>query len=102
MPGIDFAHVREQVSIRDVLALLGFRPFEWNEKQLRGPCPFGCGSSRRDFVAYVESDRYYCFHCHRCGNQLKLWAALRKLSIYDAAGDLCHQLGVDVPLIHRW
>jgi DNA primase len=102
MPGIDFGKVRELISIGDVLVLLGFQPLEWNEKQFRGVCPFRCGSSRRAFVGYLESDRYYCFHCHRSGNQLKLWAALRNLSIYDAAQDLCDQLGIAMPVIHRW
>lgn len=99
MPGIDFAAVRARVSMEDVLALLGFRPLRSGRNQLRGRCPFGCDSSRRTFVAYLETQSYYCFSCHRWGNPLKLWADVRKLDIDDGTRDLCHRLGIQVPLI---
>ena len=102
MPGIDFAEVRARVSMREVLRLLSFRPLRGGRNQLRGPCPFACGPSRRAFVAYLESRRYYCFCCRRSGNQLELWAAARQLSIYEAARDLCQRLHIAVPRVdHR-
>jgi len=45
--------------------------------------------------------RYYCHKCQSKGNQLELWAAVHKLSIYQAAMDLCRALGRDVPEITR-
>ena len=102
MPGIDFAAVRAAVSLRDVLNLLEFHPTRRTKRDLRGPCPFGCGGSPRDFAAYLETNSYDCFSCRRGGNQLELWARLQRLRIYDAAKDLCHRLGIEVPLIHRW
>ena len=102
MPGIDFAAVRAAVPLRDVLNLLQFHPVRRTRRSLRGPCPFGCGGSPDDFAAYLETNSYYCFSCHRGGNQLELWACLQRLRIYDAANDLCQRLGIEVPLIHRW
>jgi len=99
MAGIDFGRFRAQLSLRDVLALLRFTPVSGNAGQLRGPCPFVCSPSGRSFVAYLTSNRYYCFSCHRSGNPLDLWAAARHLPIYDAALDLCRQLRIDPPLL---
>jgi len=102
MPGIDFDQFRARVSLPDVLKLLDFRPVQCGGNRLRGPCPMGCSSSGRAFVAYLESHRYYCFSCRRSGNPLDLWAAVRGLSIYEAAHDLCHRLRIEVPLLPRW
>ena len=102
MPGIDFAAVRASISLLDVLKLLNFSPTRYRGDRLRGRCPFGCGSSPRDFAAYLDTNSYYCFCCHHGGNQLELWADLQRLSLYDAAKDLCHRLNIPVPLIYRW
>lgn len=102
MPGVDFARLRLQISLLDVLTLLHFQPVSRTETQLRGRCPFGCNRSGRTFVAYLDSQRYYCHSCHRSGRALDLWAALQRLSDYDAAYDLCSRLGMETPLIHRW
>jgi DNA primase len=103
MPGIDFAELRVRVSMEQVLELIDFHPVQYRGSRLRGPCPFDCGGSPRDFVANLDLHRYHCFHCHRRGDQLQLWAALHGLTCYyQAACDLCRQLHIDPPLIHRW
>ncbi len=101
MPGIDFGQLRARVSLRDVLTLLDFRPVRCGGNRLRGPCPMGCGPSERAFVAYLETHRYYCFSCRRSGNPLDLWAAVRGLSIHEAAQDPRHQLRIEVPPLPR-
>jgi DNA primase len=102
MPGIDFAAVRDSVSLLDVLQLLDLHPIRRRGNRLRGPCPFGCNTSPRDFAGYLETDRYYCFCCHRGGNQLELWADVQRLRLFEAARDLCHRLNIEVPVIYRW
>lgn len=102
MPGIDFAAVRASVSLLDVLKLLEMQPLRRRGDRLRGPCPFGCTGSPRDFAGYLETDRYWCFCCRRGGNQLELWADIHGIRVYEAAQDLCHRLNLEVPLIHRW
>jgi DNA primase len=54
------------------------------------------------FVADLSTNRYCCFSCRRKGNQLELWATFRSLRFYDGVEDLCQQLGLEVPRIHRW
>lgn len=102
MPGIDFAYVRKHISILDVLALLEFRPVRCVGGRLRGSCPFACGHSGSDFVAYLDSNRYHCFRCRRSGNAIELWADIRRLTFYKAAEDICQRLGIQPPLIDRW
>ena len=50
----------------------------------------------------IQHNDYYYHKCQSKGNQLELWAAVHKLSIYQAAMDLCRALGRDVPEITRW
>ncbi len=99
MPGVDFARVRTEIRMEQVLNLLGFQPSHRSGVQWYGPCPLhesrpGRG---RSFSVNVALGRYYCHGCHSHGNQLELWAAARKLSLYQAAIDLCYRLGRDVP-----
>ena len=101
MPGIDFGQLRARVSLRDVLGLLDFRPVRCERNQLRGLCPLRCSSSEPAFVAYLESQRYYCFSCRRSGDALDLWVAVQGPGVYEAAWDLCQRLGIEVPLLPR-
>ncbi len=104
MPGVDFDVLRTEIAITQVLNQLGFKPTSQSENHLHGPCPVhgSISSTSRTFSVNVETGRYYCHKCHSKGNQLELWAAAGKLSIYDAAIDLCRALGRDVPQINRW
>jgi DNA primase len=102
MPGIDFAAVRAQVSLPDVLQLLHFQPLRRRGHKLRGPCPLCRNSDPRMFVADLSTNRSCCFSCRRKGNQLELWTTFRSLRFYDGVEDLCQQLGLEVPRIHRW
>ncbi len=104
MPGVDFNVLRAGISMEDVLNQLGFEPTSSSGSQLHGPCPVhGSTSSKsRSFSVNLEKGRYYCHKCESQGNQLELWAAVHKLSFYDAAGDLCRALGREIPQITRW
>lgn len=101
MPGIDLKQVRSQIAIQQVLDLLGFVPTARSGPRLRGPCPIH-GDQRpqsRAFSVNLAWDRYRCFRCHSAGTQLDLWAAVRGLSIYAAARDLCQRLGIPIPYL---
>ena len=102
MPGIDYAVLRNQVSISDVLNLLGFRPITSQGMRVRGVCPFQCTDSPRDFAAHLALNRFRCFSCGRRGNQIELWQTFHAMRHYDAAVDLCRQLNIEPPHIHRW
>ncbi len=95
MPGIDFAILREEISMEDVLDLLGFEPSSRTGDQWYGPCPLHPSSPGRSrvFSVNVATRRYRCHKCHSQGNQLELWAAFTRLHLYPAAIDLCQSLG---------
>jgi len=99
VPGIDFQRLRAEIAIEQVLGRLGFQPAARSADQLRGPCPVHGSSSphSRTFSVNLTLGRYYCHKCHSQGNQLELWAAVRRLPIYEAALDLCQALGHPVP-----
>jgi len=104
MPGINFDVLRAEISMEEVLSQLGFDPTSRSGSQLHGPCPVhrSTSSKSRSFSVNLEEGRYYCPKCHSQGNQLELWAAVHKLSFYDAAVDLCRALGRDMSQIKRW
>lgn len=104
MPGIDFNVLRQEISIEQVLDLLGFEPVTRTGAQLHGPCPVhGSTSARsRSFSVNLELGRYHCHQCGSQGNPLELWAAVQKTSLYVASQDLCVTLGRDVPWINSW
>ena len=104
MPGVDCNVLRAEVSMEDVLNCLDFKPISRSGSQLHGPCPVHGSTSgkSRSFSVNLEKGRYHCHKCQSQGNPLELWAAVQKLSIYDAAVDLCRALGRDVPEITRW
>jgi len=104
MPGVDFNVLRAEITMKDVLNQLGFTPSSRSGSQLHGPCPVHSSSSNtsRSFSVNLDQGRYYCHKCQSQGNQLDLWAAVHKLSFYEAAVDLCRAMGRDVPQITRW
>jgi DNA primase len=101
VPGVDFATVRTEITMEQVLSLLRFQPTSRSGVQWYGRCPLHESRSghRRSFSVNVAIGRYYCHRCHSYGNQLELWAAATKLPLHQAAIDLCHRLGCDVPWI---
>jgi|SRR5262245_6502535 len=104
MPGIDYTEVRSLVGMADVLRLIGFESVGTQGEENRGPCPIHGSSSptSRSFAANIRKNTFRCFKCGAAGNQLDLWAAVFKLSLYDAACDLCKKANVEVPEVRRW
>jgi DNA primase len=101
MPGIDLRHLRREITIQQVLDLLGFVPTTRCGARLRGPCPIHGDSppQSRAFSVNLDCHRYRCFCCHSAGTQLDLWAAVHGLSIYAAARNLCRRLGIPIPYL---
>lgn len=99
MAGIDFVLLRRQLSLTQVLDLIGFTPTTRCGSQLRGPCPVhGSKSPRsRSFAAHVAKNCWHCFCCGAGGNPLDLYLAVTKLPVYEGAVELCKRLHVAVP-----
>jgi putative transposase len=100
-PAIDFAAVRAAITIAQVLTLLGFTPRSDYAGQQRGACPLhgSTHGTARCFSVNTNTHTFHCFKCNRSGNALELWAAANRLSIYDAALDLCQRLNIPLPTL---
>jgi transposase InsO family protein len=100
-PVIDFDAVRAAITMAAVLQLLGFKANSTQGAQQRGPCPLHGSTSgtSRSFSANLEEQCFHCFKCGRSGNALDLWAHANRLTIYDAAIDLCQRLGISLPTL---
>jgi hypothetical protein len=89
-PKVDFAFLRQQVSMEQVLRHLGLLDqLGGRGQQRRGPCPIhGQPQDRQPtFSAHLGKHLFQCFHadCGAHGNVLDLWAAIHKLPLYEAA-----------------
>jgi transposase len=89
-PKVDYAFLRRQVSLEQVLRHLGlFDQLRGRGQQRRGPCPLhGQGADTQPtFSANLGKNIFQCFHadCHAHGNVLDLWAAVHRLPLYEAA-----------------
>lgn len=104
MPGVNFAIVRQQVSMEEVLRRLAFQPTSVRGDEQRGPCPVHRSSvpGSRSFSVNLRVGRYQCFRCGSHGNALELWAAVHGLGVHQAAIELCKTMGVEVPWISCW
>lgn len=90
MPGVDFNRLRNEVTMEQVLGLLGFVPTKRLGAQWYGRCPLSeCDSrSSGSFSVNVALGRYSCHRCRSRGNSLELWAAATSRSPHQAAIDL--------------
>ena len=99
---IDFAALREQITIEQALSQLGhLEHLQGNVTQRRGPCPIH-GSQRpasRSFSVNLQRNLFQCFSptCQAHGNVLDLWAAIHNLTLYEAAKHLAATFGIEPP-----
>jgi transposase len=88
-PPIDFAFLRQQITLEQVLRHLGlFDDLRGRAPQLRGRCPFHEGDRRqRTLSIHLGKNAYHCFQadCQAQGNALDFWAAYLRLPLYEAA-----------------
>jgi transposase InsO family protein len=90
---LDFATLRRQVSMTDVLRHLGYLDaLKGAGPQRRGPCPLhdAPADRHRSFSVHLGKGVFRCFHpdCQAQGNTLDLWAAYHRLEIAPAAQTL--------------
>ena len=88
-PPIDFAFLRQQITLEQVLRHLGlFDDLRGRAPQLRGRCPFHEGDRRqRTLSVHLAKNAFHCFQadCQAQGNALDFWAAYHRLPLYEAA-----------------
>ena len=98
-PRVDFAFLRQQVSLEQVLAHLGLMGrMQGGGLQRRGPCPVHShpGDRERTFSVHLGKNAFRCFQaeCGVQGNALDLWSAIHRLPLYDAALHLAETFGL--------
>jgi transposase len=98
-PQVDFAFLRQQVSLGQVLAHLGlFDQLRGSGAQRRGPCPLHSHAADREqtFSVNLSENTFRCSNakCAVQGNVLDLWAAIHRLPLYDAALHLAETFGI--------
>jgi len=104
MPAIDFRQLRADITMAEVLDLLGFVVVERRGDEVRGRCPFHEPSPRgkhRSFSANLRKNLFHCFKCQAAGNQLDLWARTSQQPVHAAALDLCARLHKEVPQLEK-
>jgi transposase len=89
-PKVDFAYLRQQVTMEQVLEHLGLLGnLRGRGQQRRGPCPIHSQAAdvQPTFSAHLSKNVFQCFQadCGAHGNVLDLWAALHHLPLYEAA-----------------
>jgi transposase len=89
-PRVDFAFLRQQVGLQQVLEHLGlFQHLRGRGQQRRGTCPVHGQPTDRDrtFSVHLGKNVFQCFQaeCAVHGNVLDLWAAVHRLPLYEAA-----------------
>ena len=98
-PRVDFAFLREQIGMEQVLAQLGLLSrLRGGGQQRRGPCPLHshAGAAERTFSVNLDKNMFRCFHaeCGAQGNALDLWGAVHRLPLYEAALHLAETFGL--------
>jgi transposase len=98
-PRVDFAFLRQQVTMKEVLEHLGLLgQLRGRGDQRRGPCPVHShpADQERTFSVHLGKNTFRCFQadCGVKGNVLDLWAAIHRLPLYAAALHLAETLQV--------
>ncbi len=100
--GIDFAAIRRQVTMEQVLNHLGhLERLSGSGPQRRGPCPLHADQRPRgrSFSVNLEKNVCQCFHppCGLKGNVLDLWARYHRLPLPEAALNLAETFSLHTP-----
>jgi transposase len=107
---VNFAALRRQVTLRQVLQHLGvlhrFRNCSGWGSQLRGPCPLHKSPNERGrtFSVNLQRNIFRCFNptCAAQGNVLDLWAAYHDLPLHEAALHLAETFGIMLPRLEDY
>jgi hypothetical protein len=89
-PRVDYAFLRQQVTMEQVLGHLGWLGhLRGRGHQRRGPCPIHGrpDDQHKPFSVHLGLNLFQCFQaeCGAHGNVLDLWAAVHQLPLYEAA-----------------
>jgi transposase len=96
---LDFAHLKSQLPMAKVLDHLGISArLRGGGAQRRCACPIHRGDGRgRTFSVNLEQNVFCCFDscCGKQGDVIDLWAAVRQLSLREAALELARTFALE-------
>lgn len=97
---VDYAYLRSQITIEQVLRRMGQFDALRGTTQLRGPCPFHQSDNPHStsFSVNLKKNVFRCCHpqCGVHGNALDLWALHTNQSIYPAAVSLSAAFNISI------
>src|ERR1700712_4651593 len=92
---IDFAQLKEKVSIAQCVQMLDLR-MKGND-QLRSACPQCRTGGERSLAVNVSKNSYYCFSESKGGDQIALVAHIRGASQREAALEMAEHFRIATP-----
>jgi transposase len=105
---VDFAELRRQIHMTDVLQKLGLLTrLHGSGPQRRGPCPIHDPQIQhpqaKTFSVHIDKQVFRCLHaeCHAHGNVLDLWAAIHNLPLKEAAIHMARAFHISAPAKRR-
>lgn len=101
MPGIDFVAMKNLVTLKETLGLIGWAPQRREPSSLRGYCPLHSCIPHPSRSFAVSGEVWYCHSCKRGGDALDLYGALYGCQPWEAARRLCNALGRPIPWLRR-
>lgn len=101
MPFLDYGKVREQISLEQVLTLIGYTLLVKTKWRSYGRCPLHCCVASRAASFYLSKNLWYCHRCKRGGNQLDLYVIKSGMDVFPAALDLCNRMRVKPPTCEK-
>jgi transposase len=97
---IDYAHLRSQFTLEDVLRKMEHFPLLRGQTQMRGPCPFHRSENPNStsFSVNLAKGTFRCCspNCGRQGNALDLWVEHTGLPLYAASLRLADEMHLDI------
>ena len=98
---IDYAYIREQITIEQVLRRMGhYAQLSGRGVQLSGHCPFHKSANEKShcFSVNLEKNVFQCKNpkCAAHGNALDLWVKHSALPLYEATLHLADTFGLEI------
>lgn len=81
---IDFAALKERVTIEEAAQMLGLQ-LKTSGQQLRGPCPTCNAGGDRAIVITPSKQLFYCFSAKVGGDLIKLISHIENVDVLEAA-----------------
>ena len=99
---LNFAALKNQISITDVLHSHGWTEATSKGQQLRGPCPVHqAEAADRSFAVNSGKNTFCCHSCGCQGNAIDLITALSKEPLLEAVWNWIEQAGIEPTLLEQ-